>query len=166
MDKTSSETVPVKAAEIEKHLAQLRRDYVEASPRQRLSVAKQRINNPDHDPNRLIAYVSAAEGFARSLCMHQPRRTKQELSEIYAEYERHGPRALIGEYLAAKSLGAPCDHFGADTWELFGYAVDYRNLLAHECTYLGLDRSTRLIDACRKVLQTLAKDEGLNADDI
>ena len=166
MEKTSSEWVPVDAVEIERHLAQLRRQYVEASPRQRLSVAKQRINNPDHDPNRLIAYVSAIEGFARSLCMHQPRRAKQELSKIYAEYERHGPKALIGEYLAAKGLGAPRDHFGADTWALFGYAVDYRNLLAHECTYLGLDRSPRLIDACRKVLQTLAKDEGLNADGI
>lgn len=166
MDNTSSESAPVDTAEIEKHLTQLRREYVEASPRQRLHIAKQRINNPDHDPNRLIAYVSAAEGFARSLCMHQPPRTKQGLSEIYAEYERRGPKGLISEYLTAKGLGAPRDHFGADTWALFGYAVDYRNLLAHECTYLGLDRSPRLIDACRKVLQTLAKDEGLNADGI
>jgi len=166
MDITSSESALVDAAEIEKHLAQLRREYVEASPRQRLSIAKQRINNPDHDPNRLIVYVSAVEGFARSLCMHQPRRTKQELSKIYSEYERHGPKALIGEYLTAKGLGVPCDHFGADTWKLFGYAVDYGNLLAHECTYLGLDRSPRLIDACRKVLQTLAQDEGLNTDEI
>ena len=166
MHNTSSESAPVDTAEIEKHLAQLRREYVEASPRQRLGVAKQRINHPDHDPNRLIAYVSAAEGFARSLCMHQPRRTKQELSKIYAEYERHGPKALIRKYLTAKGLGAPCDHFGADTWKLFGYAVDYRNLLVHECTYLSLDRSTRLIDSCRKVLQTLAQDEGLNTDEI
>ena len=162
----SSEKVPLDAAEIEEHLAELRRSFVEAFPKQRLGVAKQRINNPDHDPNRLIAYVSAIEGFARSLCMHQRGRTKQELSAIYPEFERRGPQSLIGEYLAAKTLGAPRDHFGADTWKLFGYAVEYRNLLAHECTYLGQDRSPQLIDACRKVLQTLAKDEGLNADDI
>ena len=162
----SSEAVPLDAAEIEKHLAELRRSYVEALPKQRLSVAKQRISNPHHDPNRLIAYVSAAEGFARSLCMHQRGQTKQELSALYPGYERRGPQGLIGEYLTAKGLGAPSEHFGAETWRLFGYAVDYRNLLAHECTYLGQDRSPSLIDACRKVLQTLARDEGLNADDI
>jgi hypothetical protein len=162
----SSKTVPVDASEIEKHLVDLRRSYVEALPKQRLSIAKQRINNPEHDPNRLIAYVSAVEGFARSLCMHQRGRTKQELSAVYPEYERRGPQALIGEYLSAKSLGTPRDLFGEDTWKLFGYAVDYRNLLAHECTYLGQDRSPTLIDACRKVLQTLANAEGLNADDI
>ena len=162
----SLETVPLDPTEIEKHLVDLRRSYVEALPRQRLSVAKQRINNPHHDPNRLIAYVSAAEGFARSLCLHHRGQTKEQLSALYPEYERRGPQALIGEYLTAKSLGTPRDHFGADTWKLFGYAVDYRNLLAHECTYLGQDRSPQLIDACRKVLQTLVKDAGLNPDDI
>lgn len=156
----------MEAAEIEVHLAELRRMYVEALPKQRLHVAKQRIANPEHDPNRLIAYVSAAEGFARSLCMHQRGRPKPELSALYSEYVRRGPESLIGEYLSAKGLPAPREHFGSDTWLLFGYAVQYRNLLAHECTYLGGDRSPKLIDACRKVLQTLAKDEGLNADDI
>jgi hypothetical protein len=162
----SSKPAPLDPADIEKHIVDLRRDYVEAFPRQRLRVAKQRINNPHHDPNRLIAYVSAIEGFARSLCLHQRGRTKEELSALYPEYERRGPQALIGEYLTAKNLGAPRDHFGADTWKLFGYAVDYRNLLAHECTYLGQDRSPQLIEACRNVLQTLARDEGLNANDI
>lgn len=154
------------AAEIEKHLANLRRDYVEALPKQRLNVAKQRIKNPEHDPNRLIAFVSAAEGFARSLCMHQGAQTKPGLSALYPQYERRGAESLIGEYLTKKALGSPADHFGAETWQLFGFAVEYRNLLAHECTYLGGDRSPQLIEACRKVLQTLARDEGLNADDI
>lgn len=162
----SLETVPLDSAEIEKHLAKLRQIYVELTPRQRLNIAKQRIKNPDHDPNRLIAYVSAAEAVARSLCLHERRGTKEERSARYAEYKRRGPQGFIGEYLKAKGLPAPRDHFGAETWQLFGYAVDYRNLLAHECTYLGLDRSPRLIEACRKVLQTLALDAGLNANDI
>ena len=158
--------MPLDARDIEAHLAELRRMYVHALPSQRLHVGKQRINNPNHDPNRLIAFVSAAEGFARSLCMHQTARSNSELFVIYPQFERRGAQSLIGEYLDKKGLGAPADHFGADTWQLFGYAVEYRNLLAHECTYLGGDRSPRLIEACRKVLQTLAKDEGLNADDI
>jgi hypothetical protein len=161
-----SSDASVKTTEIDTHLSELRQAYVEALPEQRLRVGKLRINNPEHAPNRLIAFVSAAEGFARSLCMHQRARTKEELSALYPEYWKRSAESLIAEYLAAKSLGDPASHFGAPTWQLFGYAVQYRNLLAHECTYLGADRSPELIEACRAVLQTLAKDEGLNADDI
>jgi hypothetical protein len=153
-------------AEIESHLAELRRLYVEATPRQRLSVAKQRILNPEHDPNRLIAYVSAVEGFARALCMHLRAKGKSELSAIYAEYRWRGPEDLVREYLAAKGLSAPESHFENESWDLFRYAVQYRNLLAHECTYLGLDKSPALVNACRTVLRKLATHEGLNADDI
>ena len=154
------------AVEIESHLAELRRMFVEATPRQRLSTAVQRIQNPEHDPNRLIAFVSAAEGFARSLCMHQRARTKAELSTIYSDYWRRGAEELIVEYLSARSLAEPAAYFGEEVWKLFGYAVQYRNLLAHECTYLGLDRSPQLIEACRTVIKKLAVDQGLSADDI
>jgi hypothetical protein len=51
----------------DKHIARLRRDYVEASPKQRLGVARQRIRNPEHDPNRLIA--SSVDGQKRPLAM-------------------------------------------------------------------------------------------------
>jgi hypothetical protein len=92
-----SSLVPLDAAAIQAHLADLRRSYVEALPKQRLNVGKQRINNPDHDPNRLIAFVSAAEGFARSLCMHQRAKTKTELSALYPQFARRGVKSLIGE---------------------------------------------------------------------
>ena len=153
-------------SEIKKHLALLRQTYVESMPKQRLNVAKQRIKNPEHDPNRLIAFVSAVEGFARSLCMHQHSRTKAELSAIYPKYRNRTTESLIEEYLKNRSLGEASSHFGESTWKLFGYAVQYRNLLAHECTYLGSDKSQELIEACRAVLKALAKEEGMNADDI
>lgn len=70
------------------------------------------------------------------------------------------------EYLSARSLAEPAAYFGEEAWKLFGYAVQYRNLLAHECTYLGYDRSPELIEACRTVIKKLAADQGLNADDI
>lgn len=153
-------------SEIEKHLAFLRKTYIESLPKQRLSIAKQRINNPEHDPNRLIAFVSAVEGFTRSLCMHQHARTKAELSAIYPKYCKQSAVSLIVEYLTERSLGEAASHFGERTWQLFGYAVQYRNLLAHECTYLGSDKSQELIEACRAVLKALAKEEGMNADNI
>lgn len=161
-----SSDLAVDELEIETHLSGLRKAYVEASLKQRLDVGKRRINNPEHDPNRLIAFVSAAEGFARSLCMHLRARSQTELSALYPEYWKRSAESLIAEYLAAKSMGDPALHFGERNWKLFGYAVQYRNLLAHECTYLAGDRSPELIQACRTVLKTLAKDAGLDADDI
>ena len=133
-----SSPVPPDPATIEAHLADLRRSYVEAHPKQRLNVGKQRINNPDHDPNRLIAFVSAAEGFARSLCMHQHATTKAELSALYPKFERRGTKSLIAEYLNKKGLGNPSDHFGAETWQLFGYAVEYRTVFP--CLQAQLDQ--------------------------
>jgi len=156
----------VEPSEIEEHLAMLRRTYVESLPKQRLSVAKKRIKNPEHDPNLLITFVSAVEGFARSLCMHQHARTKTELTDIYQKYRNQSAESLIKEYLTNRSLGEAPTHFGERTWQLFGYAVQYRNLLTHECTYLGSDKSPELIEACRAVLRKLVKDEGMNADDI
>ena len=152
--------------EIESHLAELRTLYVEATLQQRLSVAKQRILNPEQDPNRIIAYVSAVEGFARSLCMHLRAKSKSDLSAIYPEYRMRGAEDLVIEYLKKKEFDAPESQFGKCAWELFRYAVQYRNILAHECTYLGLDKSPALVDACRTVLRKLAGHEGLNADDI
>ena len=154
------------AVDVGQQLESLRRSYVIAYPRQRLHVAKLRINNPGHDPNRLIAFVSAAEGLARSLCMHHRVRRRSELAALYPNYIRRGPESLVGEFLAAKGLGKPRDYFGAETWEHFEFAVQYRNVLAHECTYLGADLSPKLIKACRTVLRALAKEARLDPDDI
>ena len=129
-------------------------------------MAKQRIFSPELDPNRLIAYVSAVEGFARSLCMHLRAKNKAGLSAIYPEYRLRGAEELVREYLNAKGITTPESHFENGVWDHFRYAVQYRNLLAHECTYLGLDKSPALVEACRTVLRKLAKHEGLNIDDI
>ena len=147
-------------------LESLRKSYIRAYPKQRLHVAMQRIKNPDHDPNRLIAYVAAVEGLARSLCMYQHPKARTRVDELYPSYVRRGAETLVGEYLASKNLGKPRALFGDETWELFEYAVQYRNLLAHECTYLGGDLSPKLIEACRVVLRTLAEHAGLDTDDI
>jgi hypothetical protein len=155
----------VDAAAFETHLRELRRGYVEATLRQRLSVARQRIQNPERDPNRLIAFVSAAEGFARALCLNTRAPNRTERWAIYPEYWKRGTEDLITEYLAAKGCSPPPEYFGKDLWLLFHYAVQYRNLLAHECTYLGQDKTPALIEACRTVIKGLAAKEGLNADD-
>ena len=149
--------------DFEAELSQLRRSYIEATPRQRLSIAQRRMRFPEHGPNVLVASVSAVEGFARCLAMHRRANTKPELSAIYPAYRFKGAEDLISEYLSDRKLGEPADFFGNDTWELFKFAVEYRNLLAHECTYLGQDLSPALVEACRSVLNGLAVSQGLNA---
>lgn len=155
-------------AEYDAHLAELRRLYVESTPRQRYGMGRNRITNPEHGPNVLVACVSAVEGLARSLAMHQDALSrvsasdvKPELSAIYPQYKHKGTEELIEQYLKRAGLPSPPEYFGEDTWERLHYAVEYRNVLAHECTYLGQDRSPALIEACQQILDKLAAAGGL-----
>ena len=141
----------------EMELAVIRAAYVSATPRQRLAIVRQRLNDHHFGPNRLVTAVSAVEALARTLAMHAACSTKAELASNYAKYSHRKPEGLIREYLASKDVSDPTAFFAEDTWQLFGYAVKYRNLLAHECTYLGMDKFPLLIEACEEVLTALVK---------
>lgn len=138
-------------------LLSIRENYVSATPRQRLSVIRQRLEDHHFGPNRLVTAVSAVEALARSLAMNHKAKSKQERKKLYSKYKDRSPKSLVAEYLTAHGIEDLHAFFGEDTWRLFGYAVDYRNLLAHECTYLGLDKFPSLIEACSDVLNSLAK---------
>lgn len=142
-------------------LTSLRHHYVEARPSQRLSIAWQRIRYTEHGPNVLVACVAAVEGFARSLAMHANASTKEQLSLIYPQYQYMSAEELIVEYLAKAGLDEPSAFFGSETWQRFQFAVEFRNVMVHECTYLGQNRSPALIDACQSVLRKLASSNGL-----
>jgi hypothetical protein len=137
-------------------LAKIRDYYVTATPRQRLSIIRQRLEDHHFGPNRLVTAVSAAEALARSLAMHHRARTKGELQKLYAAYRDRSPKTLINEYLTDKGISDAGAFFEEDNWRLFSYAVEYRNLLAHECTYLGLDKFPSLIEACEAIVSKLA----------
>jgi hypothetical protein len=132
----------------------------------RLNVALQRIGNSEHEPNLLVTRVSAVEALARSLLVHHHAKGDTELMHIYERYRSKGPQALVEEYFRAKCASSPADVLGNDTWELFDHAVYYRNLLVHECTYLGQDKTPVLIEACRSVLLKLAVSAGLPITEI
>jgi hypothetical protein len=90
---------------------------------------------------------------------------KTELSVIYPKYKRKGAEELIEQFLAAGGLPPANEFFGEDTWGRFHYAVEYRNVLSHECTYLGQDRSPALIESCEAILHKLAAAAGLKVAD-
>lgn len=141
----------------EAELLSIRQAYICATPRQRLSVIRLRLEDHHFGPNRLVTVVSAVEALARTLALGQKAKTKDGLVNIYPRYKNRAPKSLVKEYLAAKGISEPDTYFGEDTWRLFGYAIEFRNLLAHECTYLGLDKFPSLIDACNEVLESLVK---------
>ena len=91
--------------------------------------------------------------------------SKAELSSVYPDYRSKGAEELIEEFLSIRELGTAASFFGPVTWKRFGYAVQYRNLLVHECTYLGQDLSPQLIESCRAVLESLAKTQELTLDE-
>jgi len=137
-------------------LNKIRDNYVTATPRQRLSIIRQRLEDHHFGPNRLVTVVSAAEALARSLAMHHRARTKTKLKKLYAKYRDRSPKTLVNEYLKEKGISDAEAFFEEDNWRLFSYAIEYRNLLAHECTYLGLDKFPSLIEACEVIVNKLA----------
>lgn len=137
-------------------LKKLRDQYITATKRQRLNKAQQRLENPDAYPNVLVTRVAGIEAFARSLMMHSEAKTKDELRSIYPKYRNRKPATLIAEYCRLQGE-KPADYFGSRTWRLFNVAVGYRNLLAHECTYLSHQKFSPLEDACSQILRKLAR---------
>lgn len=93
--------------------------------------------------------------------MHQVASTKQELSSVYERFRRKNAEELIICYLQKKAKCEPELFFGKEAWIRLRFAIDYRNLLAHECTYLGQDKYPDLLTVCHEVLMKLADAEGI-----
>lgn len=139
--------------QFEEHLEELREAYVRATPRQRLRVALDRVKHPDCGPNRLIQIVSAVEGLARALLVNEAVSTGDSVSHAYDQV-----RSLNASDLVRRCLGPdPASMFPGETWDTFVVAVKYRNLLIHECTFLGQGRTDKLIASSSEVFELLAR---------
>lgn len=137
-------------------LTRLRESYVQATPRQRLGVIRQRMENPHANPNVLVATFSGAEAIARSLVMHAKASSKAELSGSYARFRDRPASSLIQEYLKSKGT-TPAELFGGEVWATFKLAESYRNLLVHECTFIENIKFDPLVAACNAVLNGIIK---------
>jgi hypothetical protein len=145
----------------ETELNQLREDYYRSMPRQRLKVAKQRIANPNHGPNLVVTYVSAIEGILRSLVIWNETESGRPQPDIYNKYKRSGVKTLYEKYIEQCNINSDAIT-DKRIYELVKYAVEYRNLLAHECTYLGQDTYPDLIQACEEFLSALCNHAGID----
>lgn len=139
-------------------LESLRDLYITATPRQRRNIIEQRINNPKALPNLFVTRIAAIESLARTLVMNSQAKTKTELREIYQnKYRFRKVENMIREYLRINGFGAAPDVFGEESWKVFRIAVEYRNLLVHECTYLASQKFEPMNQAIEHVLNTLTK---------
>ena len=135
-------------------LDKLRDQYVTATLRQRAGKAVERLRHPSAYPNLLVSRIAGIEALARSLMMHTEATTKNDLRNIYKKYRYRKTHTLVADYCRYRSK-EPADYFGPREWRLFKLAVQYRNLLIHECTFLGHQKFTPLEDACATVFQKL-----------
>jgi hypothetical protein len=110
---------------------------------------------------RLVTVVSAVEALARSLVVHASGRPSSTAEMRHRQYRSAGPLELVEEVLRLRGAPRGEQHFAGETWELFEVATRYRDLIVHECTYVGQDRHPHLIAATENVLRGLVELAGL-----
>jgi hypothetical protein len=152
----------MKMANSKAHLKRLRTLYYMATPRQRFGIAKQRLDNPDSAPNNLIQAVSATEGFARSWAIHiLATFKKNKLKWAYDQLEKKGPEFLIENCICPYLKKSPEELFGKKDWDNFQLAIQYRNLLIHEATFLNLAIARPFIKSTETVFNKLGQTLGV-----
>jgi hypothetical protein len=149
--------------ELRNELDEIRNAYVTAKPSSRLGIIRQRLARAEAEigPTRLITTVSAVEALARSLIVHAPGRPPATAHFRYQQVRDKQALDLVEEALRLHGGKLPADEIGTENWELFGLAVQARNLVVHECTYLGQEKSPRMIDAAERVLEAMVEVAGL-----
>ena len=145
------------------HVVRLRETYVRSRPWQRAWVARQRMQHPGVTANVLIASVSAAEGMARAILLMLQTKPDSDVMRLYSRIRNDSPKDLLAKIAALKS-STPAKVFGNETVRLFRWAVEYRNLLIHEATFLNQADGSWLINAAQEVflkLEEIGRDSGL-----
>jgi hypothetical protein len=149
--------------QLQDHPDELQRAYAIATPAARLRVIKQRLASAHAEmaATRLVTVVGAVEALARSLVVHSFGRPPQTAEMRHRQFRDLGPIELTEEVLRLRGAGRAALHFEGDTWSLFETAVRYRDLIVHECTYVGQDRLAHLLTAADDVLRGLIELAGL-----
>ncbi|MGZ5179710.1 MAG: hypothetical protein ACXWC6_03190 [Ramlibacter sp.] len=149
--------------ELDEGLIQLRRVYAQSKPAVRLAAIRLRLASAKEDsgPTRLITTVSAVEALARSLVVHAPGRPASTAHFRYQQVRQKTALELVEEVLRLYGAKPAADHFGEETYRCFALADQYRDLVVHECTYPGHEKSQQLIEACERVLDGMVSTAGL-----
>lgn len=105
--------------------------------------------------------VSAVEALARSIVLQHEVDQGADRDAVYKAIWRDGPQKLAERALAIHGKTVESAGFTGDAWALFLLANEFRNLVMHECTYIGQDKFVSLIAGTEHVLAVLAQAAGL-----
>jgi hypothetical protein len=139
---------------------ELRALYVRGNLPQRYSVAAARIANPEHGPNQVVAAVAALEGFSRAVAVRAAVTRGTTLEGAYADLRRARPLDLILNHVLPALNVTPATAFDAEKWALVPKAIEFRNLLVHEATYLHGGTCRDLVEATVHVFERIAELAG------
>lgn len=150
-------------AQLQDHPDELHRAYAVATPAARLRAIRQRLASVHGEmaSTRLVTLVAAVEALARSLVVHSFGRPPSTAEMRHRQFRDLGPLELAEEVLRLRGAERAALHFDGDIWPLFEAAVQYRDLIVHECTFIGSDQSAHLITAADSVLRGLIALTGL-----
>lgn len=151
--------------DLREHLDELQRACAVATPAARLRMIKQRLasSHAEMGATRLVTIVGAVEALARSLVVHSSGRPASTAEMRHRQFRDTGPLELVEEVLRLRGAPRGLAHFGAQAWELFEVATRHRDLIVHECSYVGQDLHLYLFDAADAVLRGLVELAGLEA---
>lgn len=132
-------------------------------PAARLRMIKQRLARVEEESAsvRLVTVVAAVEALARSLVVHSSGRPSSTAEMRYKQFRSVDAIELVEEVLRLRGAPKGVAHFGADTWERFELADQYRDLLVHECASMGPDTYEPLIAAAENILEALVELSGI-----
>ncbi|GAB3769582.1 hypothetical protein GCM10028796_34880 [Ramlibacter monticola] len=147
------------------HAEELQHTYATATPAARLRAIRQRLASAHAEmgPARLVTMVGAVEALARSLIVHAAGRPASTAVMRHRQFRDTGAVELVEEVLRLRAAPGPSEMFGADVWQRFEAALRYRDLIVHECTYIGRDAHSELISAATTVLRALIELAGLDS---
>lgn len=141
-------------------VAELRNMYVRGNLRQRYNVAAEGIRNPGHGPNQVVTSVAALEGLARAIAVKHLVAQGSTLDGAYQKLRWAKPIELLEKHVLPSLDTTPEQAFDSGKWELLPKAVEFRNLLVHEATYLHGGTCTALIEATCHVFERIAELSG------
>lgn len=149
--------------QIQDHPVELQRAYAVATPAARLRAIKQRLASVHGEmaSTRLVTLVAAVEALARSLVVHSFGRPPSTAEMRHRQFRDLGALELTEEVLRLRGASRAAAHFEGETWAHFETAVQYRDLIVHECSFVGADASEDLLAAADKVLRGLVALAGL-----
>jgi hypothetical protein len=107
-----------------------------------------------------VTAVSVLEGLARAIAVKHVQAEGSSLEDAYKQLRWKKPVEMLTEYVLPSLGKAPEDAFDGTSWSLIPEAVEFRNLIVHEATYLSGGTCNKLISAVLHVFDRIADLSG------